>query len=62
MSQNVLCRKCGKLLAKDQDGFLEILNGDKAVRIYQAVAIAIDCGRCGYTTDLPISMRKRVKV
>lgn len=63
LSQEIRCRKCGKLLAKDKGEFLEIANGDKgAVRIYQAVVVAIDCRRCGRTTDLPVDKRKKVKV
>lgn len=61
MSQDVLCPRCGKLLAKDHGDYLEIVNGKKAVRIYQAVAVAIDCERCGWTHDLPYSQRKKVK-
>jgi ribosomal protein S27E len=51
--KEIRCPKCGKLLAKDNDGVLDVKNGNKAVRIYGAVAVAIDCPRCGKTVDLP---------
>lgn len=56
MSENegeVRCKGCGKLLAKEDGGMLEVKNGNKAVRVYGAVALAIDCPRCGRTLDLP---------
>ena len=56
----IRCKKCGKALAKDQGTHLEIANGSKAVRVYQAVAVAIDCSRCGWTMDLPADKRKEV--
>ncbi len=58
MSQEIRCRKCGKLLAKDEGDHLEIVNGDKVIRVYQAVVVAIDCSRCGFTVDLPADKRK----
>ncbi len=61
LPQEVRCKNCNKLLAKDQEGYLEIMNGNKAIRIYQAIAVAIDCNRCGFTLDLPVNMRKKVK-
>ena len=60
MSQDVNCQHCGKLLAKDQGDHLEIMNGKKAVRIYMGAAVSIDCGRCGFTMDLPQENRKKV--
>ena len=62
MSQEIHCKKCNKLLAIDQGDYLEIMNGNKVIRIYRAVAIAIDCSRCGWTNDLPVDKRKRVVV
>lgn len=55
--QEVRCRKCNKKLAVENDGRLEIINGGQAVRIYGAIAVAIDCNRCGMTTDLPVELR-----
>ena len=52
----IRCKKCGKLLAKDNDGVLEVQNGNKAIRVYGAVCVAIDCSRCGFTLDLPHKM------
>jgi len=53
---DIRCKRCGKLLAKSKDGVLEIMNGNKAVRVYGAVAVALDCSRCGATLDLPHKM------
>uniref|UniRef100_A0A6M3J7R8 Uncharacterized protein n=1 Tax=viral metagenome TaxID=1070528 RepID=A0A6M3J7R8_9ZZZZ len=52
----VLCPRCGKKLAKNKNGVLEIKNGNKSARIYGAVCVAIDCERCGTTLDLPHKM------
>lgn len=49
----VLCPKCGKKLAKDNNGVLEIKTGNKLARVYGAVCVALDCERCGHTLDLP---------
>jgi len=57
----IRCRKCGKLLAKDVEGVLEVMNGNKAIRVYGAVAVAIDCPRCGATVDLPRKLPLRSK-
>ena len=59
-SKEIRCR-CGKLLAKETDGVLEIMNGNKAVRVYGAVCVALDCPRCGKTTDLPRKLPLAVK-
>ena len=45
----------------DHGDYLEIINGKKAVRIYEAVAVAFDCDRCGQTLDLPYNQQKKVK-
>jgi len=58
----ILCRKCGKKLAKDKGDHLEVMSGHRSVRIYHAVVVAIDCERCGFTLDLPVDKRKGVKV
>ena len=60
MSQEILCRKCGKVLAVDHGDYIEIKKGASAVRIYGAVVVAFDCERCGATTDLPANMRKKM--
>ena len=57
MEEWILCPSCGKKLAKDVDGVLEIKNGNKAARVYGAVCVAIDCERCGRTYDLPVKLR-----
>ena len=57
----IRCKSCGKLLAKEVDGTLEVKNGNKAVRVYGAVAIAVDCPRCGKTLDLSHKMPVRGK-
>lgn len=56
--KEIRCPRCVKLLAKDVDGVLEIVNGKgKNVRVYGAIAVAIDCPRCGATVDLPRKMK-----
>ncbi len=52
-SQWIRCPKCGKKLAKVNNGVLEIKKGDRAARIYNAICVALDCERCGTTLDLP---------
>lgn len=54
--QWVQCPRCGKKLAKNIDGVLEIKNGRSGARVYGAVCVAIDCERCGSTLDLPHKM------
>ena len=53
MTDDIRCPRCGKLLAKDNDGVLEIQDGNKSTRVYGAVAVAITCPRCSQTVDLP---------
>lgn len=52
----VLCPKCGRKLAKDKGGVIEIVNGRKAARIYGALCVALDCDRCGKTFDIPAKL------
>ena len=61
LSYDIECDRCGKLLAIDRGSHLEIMNGKKAVRIYEAKAVAIDCSRCSATTDLPAGHQKEVR-
>lgn len=58
VKEEVRCRKCGRLLAKIEGDRLVIKNGRKSVRVYHAVAVSIDCSRCGFTTELPADFRK----
>ena len=52
----ILCPKCGRKLAKDKNGVIEIVQGRSAARIYGAVCVALDCDRCDTTFDLPVKM------
>ncbi|MBU1621864.1 MAG: hypothetical protein KJ604_20605 [Gammaproteobacteria bacterium] len=50
---DIMCSRCGKKLAVDTDGTLEVKNGGTKVRVYGAVAVAVECSRCGQVMDLP---------
>jgi len=56
MGEEIRCKKCGKLLAKDKGDVLEIMNNKKETKVYGAVAVSIDCPRCGMTVNLPHKM------
>ena len=59
--RDIRCTRCDKLLAKDKGPHLEIKNGQRAVRIFEARAVTIDCSRCGMTMDVPSAMQKPVE-
>jgi len=60
--RDIRCPGCGKLLAQVIDNVLQVVNGNKAVRVYGAVAVAIDCPRCTKTVDLPGPVPVAIKV
>jgi phage FluMu protein Com len=51
-SVDILCRKCGKKLAVNNAGIIEVRNGDSRVTVYGAIAVALECPRCGQVNDM----------
>lgn len=56
--RDIVCKNCSKLIAKEHGTHIEVVHGNAKVRIYEAVVVAIDCPRCGLTTDLPVAQQK----
>mgnify|MGYP001563704278 CR=1 FL=1 len=52
----IQCSRCGRKLAKNKNGVIEIIHGKKEARIYGAVAVVLICDRCGASVDLPHKM------
>ncbi len=60
---DILCRKCGKKLAVNNEGVIEVRNGDSRVTVYGAVAVALECPRCGQVNDMVAKLpMRRVEV
>lgn len=53
---DIQCKRCGKKLAKEDGQTIEVKNGDCKVRVYGAVAVAVQCPRCGQVIDLPCKL------
>lgn len=62
MSQEIRCRKCGRVMAVDHGDYIEIIKGASAARFYHSEVASFDCERCGSTTELPTDKRRRVTV